>query len=438
MTDALRGTWAMIWVSLLELRRQQLWLLAAVPAILLAVLVPQMRAVDAADQVKLGTTAILASMGFLATLLAILLGAGLLRRDREQQVELMLFAKPLGRGSYLAGRWLGILTGLLLGLVLIAAAGALGLAIGLGRVPDVRALTEPAAQWTTVDHVGQEHALHGSRVVLSGAPGDAVRFVFNDLDTSRAARLLLRAQVRHHEPGWPLRRARVAVGLYPLGGDPADMRYPAISPDSPYGTAGAADDALAAGEALLTDRGRSRDDLEMDYLSLDLPPDLLAEDLVVQVTRIEDQATITFHHDPDRGSSAYISRPAGGFLTNLLRATLVLLAQAGILVALAALVACISNLGVCLLAGLTLYFAGHSLDIIDQVLRRGEYGTVFGRLLELLRLLVPDLTAYGLPARLAGGRAVDWALVLDAWIYYGMYSLILLSIAWWTLQRRRS
>jgi hypothetical protein len=371
-------------------------------------------------------------MGFMTTLLAILVAAGFQRRDREQQIWLMLFSKPLGYGSYLIGRWAGLVIGLLAGLLLMAAGGTLGLVIGLGRMPAVRAVDQPQA-WSHLDVFASEQALHGSRVKLSGPAGDGVRFRFVGLDPAAGdAELLLRAEVRHSQPGWPLRRARVTVMVYPEGGDPSQATRLQVSPDSPYGQSFDDGRPVALGEALLTDRASTRDDLEEDYLRLQLPAALMAPSLVVQVLRLEEQATVSL----DRAGSALISRPAGGFLLNVFNATLVITAQAGMLAAVAALVACVSNLGVTLLAGLTVFFAGHSHDLIDQVLRRGEYHRVVGRLFELIQLLIPDLQYAQLPVHLAGGHAVGWSVVLEAWGYYGIYTAMALFLAWLIMRRR--
>jgi len=81
--------------------------------------------------------------------------------------------------------------------------------------------------------------------------------------------------------------------------------------------------------------------------------------------------------------------PGGAFVTNLMRASLVMLAQAGLLCAFTLLVACLANLGVALLGGMTLYFAGNALWALRETLLYGDPSRAAQRVINLALRITP-------------------------------------------------
>jgi hypothetical protein len=103
----------------------------------------------------------------------------------------------------------------------------------------------------------------------------------------------------------------------------------------------------------LRDRDDTRDDLAQDYLRLRLPRDAIDADgsVVIQLTRLEASSALVV----SRNNSALLAVPGGGFMLNLIRGELVLLAVAGLLTAFTLAIAAVTNLGVATLGGLTLF-----------------------------------------------------------------------------------
>ena len=131
-----------------------------------------------------------------------------------------------------------------------------------------------------------------------------------------------------------------------------------------------------------------------------------------------------------------VALPAGGLLGNVLRGCLVLLASCGLLAAVALSAATVSNLGVALLAALTLYFAGSAQDIMRDTLEWEQPGLILRRLLELMLQILPDFNRHGIATELAAGRAIPWSTVAASWSSLGIFILIAFSLAWAGLRRR--
>jgi hypothetical protein len=180
-------------------------------------------------------------------------------------------------------------------------------------------------------------------------------------------------------------------------------------------------------------RRANRTDLAQDYLRLRLPAELVRDgEVAVQVTRLDDFATLVV----DRAGTCFIATRAGSFPANLLLAGGVVLAHAGLLVAVALCCASLSNVGVTLFATLTYYFAGNTVEILRETLRWERMEVATRRFLELVLWLAPDLSAYPVAAQLAASRAIGGGVILDAWGHYGVYLLVFLVLAWLALCRR--
>jgi hypothetical protein len=195
-----------------------------------------------------------------------------------------------------------------------------------------------------------------------------------------------------------------------------------------------ADGSAVEGQVVLRHRDDQRDDLSQDYLRLRLPAACIAPDgsATIQLVRLESRAALTVQ----RRNSVLLAVPGGSFAANLLRAGLVLLAAAGTLAAWTLLCACVANLAVAVLGGLTLFIAGSALPVMREVAGSDETGQVMRRMLDLAGAVLPDLDRHAVAARLAASEAVDWAQVGAAWGYYGAYSAGFLALAWFALRRR--
>jgi hypothetical protein len=128
--------------------------------------------------------------------------------------------------------------------------------------------------------------------------------------------------------------------------------------------------------------------------------------------------------------------PGGSFTGNLVRGGLVLLAIAGLLTAFTLVIAAITNLGVATLGGLTLYFAGSATAAMQEVAASDDTSTAFRRLITLALDLLPDFDRFTVAARLAASESVGWTMVFQAWSYYGVYTIVFLTLAWVAMRRR--
>lgn len=438
----LTGIRALAGLTVTEAIRQRLWLVFVLAAAGLVLATPSLTAVDEGARLKLSVVAILGVMSFVATMLAMLVGASALRRDLDARLGFALFSKPLRRSAYLLGRWCGVQTGLLLGLLPLCLVGTAIIAWQFAGLPTIRAV-RTADSWQHVGSFGQVSPIDEarSRLQLGGAPGNGVRWTFSGLPTSGVSasglELLVRVGVRSFDPFEPALDLSAQVTALPpaAGGNgrAATVRVLELDPQSPYGHQ-RANAPVPPGQVVLRDRDESRNDLGQDYLRLRLPADCIGTDgtAVIQLIRLEARGAVI----ASRSSSMEIAVPGGGFLVNLVRGSLVLLAAVGLLVAWTLLCATLANLPVALFGGLTLFFAGSAMPVLRTVARYDDTDLWLRRMLELALSSLPDFDRYNVAARLAASEAIDWNTVGAAWSYYGAYSAIFLLLAWAALVRK--
>ena len=424
-----------------EAMRQRLWLLFIAGAAALVAATPGLNAVDERDRLKLAVVAATGVIGFLAILLAILVAPAALRRDLDARTGFVLFAKPLRRSAYLVGRWLGVVAGLALGVAGLALLAVGTIAWQVGDVPSMRAVHEPA-EWQQLGSLGQLKPIDEgrTRIQLTGAPGNGVRWTFTGLSTTaipeQGLELLLRVGLRGLDPFTPVSELLGQVSaMVPasVDGTAQPPRVLVVDKESPYGRV-RADGSAVDGQVVLRHRDDQRDDLSQDYLRLRLPAACIASDgsATIQLVRLESRAALTVQ----RRGSALLAVPGGGFTANLLRSSLVLLAAAGTLAAWTLLCACVANLAVAVLGGMTLFIAGSALPVMREVAGSDETGLALRRMLDLAGAVLPDLDRYAVASRLAASQAVDWSQVAAAWGYYGVYTAGFLALAWFALRRR--
>lgn len=441
------NTRALARLTLIDATRQRLWLLFLVAVAALVAVTPGLSAVDETARLKLAVVAITGAIGFVVVLLAILVGAMALRRDIDARIGYLLFAKPLRMSAYLTGRWLGVQLGLLLGIVALSLVGTGTIAWQFGATPGMRALSHPVA-WEQVGTFGQTSAIdeRRTRTTLSGGPGNGVRWRFTGVPVSAIGpdgmELLLKVGIRSYDPdnpffdclgqvtAWP---AGAAAGAGASAGSEVAPRILRLDPASPYGHTR---DGMPVGEGqvVLRDRDDTRSDLAQDYLRLRVPREAISADggVMIQLTRLEARVAVVAQRD----SGALLAIPGGSFLANLVRGGLVLLAIAALLTAFTLVIAAITNLGVAALGGLTLYFAGSATAAMREVAASTDTSTPLRRVVSLALDVLPDFDRFTIAARLAASESVGWMMVAQAWGYYGIYTVIFLTVAWVAMRRR--
>lgn len=426
-------------LMLIDASRQRLWLLFLLAVAVLVGIAPGLAAVDETARLKLAVVAITSAIGFVVVLLAILVAAMALRRDIEARIGYLLFAKPLRTSAYLTGRWFGVQVGLLVGIVALSLVGTGTIRWQFGATPAMRALSHPVG-WEQVGAFGQRSAIdeQRTRVTLSGAPGNGVRWRFSGLPVGSLGvdgmELLLKVGIRSYDADNPVLDSLAQVTAE-AASDRADAvpRILTLDPASPYGHARAGT-VVPAGQVVLRDRDETRDDLSQDFLRLQVPRAAIADDgsVVIHLTRLEGRSALVV----TRQGSALLAVPGGGFLGNLVRGGLVLLAGAGLLTACTLGIAAITNLGVAALGGLTLFFAGSATGAMREVAGAQETSTALRRVVNLALEVLPDFDRFSVAARLAASESVGWDMVAQAWGYYGLYTVGFLGIAWLAMRRR--
>lgn len=436
------GIRAITRLTLMDAMRQRLWLLFLVAVAVLVGAAPGLSAVDENARLKLAVVAITGAIGFVVVLLAILVAAMALRRDIDARIGYLLFAKPLRISAYLSGRWLGVQLGLLVGIIALSFVATATIAWQFGFIPSMRAVSHPVS-WEQVGAFGQLAAIdeRRTRISLSGTPGNGVRWHFTDLPTGGAGdpdiEVLLKVGIRGYDAETPNLDSVGRLTVQPKAttkGDTAEKtpRILALDPASPYGHTRAGT-AVAHGQVVLRDRDDTRDDLAQDYLRLRLPRDAIDADgsVVIQLTRLEASSALVV----SRNNSALLAVPGGGFMLNLIRGELVLLAVAGLLTAFTLAIAAVTNLGVATLGGLTLFFAGSALGAMREVVSADGTSLVLRRVISLGLEILPDFDRFTVAARLAASESVSWTMVGQAWAYFGVYSIIFLGLAWIAMRR---
>lgn len=428
------GIYAIAALSIREAVGQRLWLPFAAGAGLLMAIGLRLGAVDDSAKLKLAVVGITAVIGFVTVLLSILVAAGQVRRDLDARVAYLLFAKPLSRWAYVVGRWLGVMGILTAGMLALAVVGTLVMSTVFPALPQMRDVHKVVA-WEEVSPLGEPITItdDSSRRMLSGQPGGGIRWTIAGLPTEGpqdGLELLVRVQVRGVGDQMALEESLVSVTAAPGKGG---QRLLSLDPASPYGfgTDGA---KPGPGQVVLRHRDSSRNDMVQDFARLRLTPDVIAPDgtTIIQITRLDSRSTLVL----TRNATVLVARPGGGFLLNLVRGGLVLMASAGLLAAGTLLVATVSNIGVTLLAGLTMFFAGNALWTIQDTLAYEKLSAPVARLLQLAQVLLPDFDRFSVAANLAASQSIPWTAVGAAWMYFGLYAVVFLVLAWFSLARK--
>jgi ABC-type transport system involved in multi-copper enzyme maturation permease subunit len=125
-------------VTLREAVRQKLAVNLLVFAIVLVIASLTLSTLTFGEQYRIIVDIALSAMEIFGTLIAVFLGAGLIARDVERRTVYPILAKPVSRGEYLVGRYLGLVTTTTLNMLVMAAVFSAVLAIYLRGVGFVR------------------------------------------------------------------------------------------------------------------------------------------------------------------------------------------------------------------------------------------------------------------------------------------------------------
>ncbi|BDG09035.1 ABC transporter permease [Anaeromyxobacter paludicola] len=108
-------------VTLREALRQKLAVNLLIFAVALVAASIGISTITFGEQYRIIVNLALSSMEIFGTLIAVFLGAGLVSRDVERRTLYPIIAKPVSRGAYVAGRYLGLVATTTLNLLVMAA-----------------------------------------------------------------------------------------------------------------------------------------------------------------------------------------------------------------------------------------------------------------------------------------------------------------------------
>lgn len=422
-------------LALREAWRSHLWIVPLLAAAAVLAAAPSLAAVDEGSRLKLAMVAGSTVTGFTGVLLALLVASAQVRRDLDTRVAFLLFSKPLTRGGYLLGRFLGGVTLALVALLAVASATALTVVWRFGASPAIHATLAPATI-QQVSQLGEAVAVAESRetATLDGPAGNGVRWRFTGLDPAvPAVAVLVKIGIRSPDPELLIEESAVELTVLPPPGATTVPRRLELDPSSPYGRGSAAIETRP-GEVWLRHRDASRNDLSSDYARLRLPMTAIAPDgsATIQLTRLDGRVSLVV----PRSGACFIASDGGSLALNLARSALVDLAPCAMLVAVGILVATVSNLTVALLAGLTLHFCTQVHWILRDTLEYEQVSVPVRRLIDLALAAFPDAERHGTAVHLAASQAVGWQQVGSGWAAYAPWIVGLLALAWLSLARK--
>ncbi|NRA39164.1 MAG: hypothetical protein HRU15_13550 [Planctomycetes bacterium] len=429
-----RACWAMSRLTILEIIRQKVWLVIFIVMLIMLLVLSGLEAVDEASRMKLSISAISGSINFVSTLLSILIVAATVTRDREQLVSLTLFAKPLPMSAYVCGRWLGVQIAVLAGIILLNAVGSVAVHLRASEpVQEMRAVQE-AESWVHVDPYGETSIIDSERHTLAGSAKNlALRWHMSNIPAGDDdLTILIKGRMRSGDAAHT--QAQVNVLAVTNDGNNQVYHLP-LSEDSPYGAFYQDGNAVASQNIIMMRHKNSREnDLNQDYMRFILPRAYIssADSCDIQIIRKDGLASLSFHKD----TACLLASYGGSFDGNMQFAGFIVLAQVGYLNAVAILCACFTSVGVTLLAGLSAFFGALLLNYIYEVAPVIKIPYFVDRFLHLLQVIIPDFNKFGVESLLSGGRSIGWSLVVDAWVYYGMFSLGFIIMAWLVMLRR--
>jgi ABC-type transport system involved in multi-copper enzyme maturation permease subunit len=123
-----RAIVALSLVTVREALRQKLAVNLLVFAVALVVASLTLSSLTFGEQYRIIVNIGLSAMEIFGTLIAVFLGAGVIARDVERRTVFPIVAKPVSRGQYVAGRYLGLVTTTTLNLLVMAVVFLLALA----------------------------------------------------------------------------------------------------------------------------------------------------------------------------------------------------------------------------------------------------------------------------------------------------------------------
>jgi hypothetical protein len=431
MMQYLAPIWAVSAVTWREAIRQRLWLVVALAGLVLLVAIPNIDAVDSSARLKLSVAMIVGTIGFVAMLLSMLIGAVYVRRDLDSRIGFMLFAKPLGHWRYVLGRWLGLQFLIAAAMLFLGGLGALSTWWQIGALPQPLEVAEAEERWVIAGGEALPVSRTRRRSWLTGTPqfgrGEGIRWKFSGLVPDQELLVLVKAIVNGYDQEYYVDASVVTMQAQTNeASTPIVLR---LAESSKYGRGPEASEH----EVILRNRGPAQSDLDQDYLRVVLPAGVVSDDgtVIIQVNRHDPQSTLGF----DAPRDCLVAQPGDSFFANLMRALAAQWALVGLMSAAALLLSITGNVGVTLLGTMTIYFCGNGLEYVRAGMRSFRDNPIGHRTLDLFASIVPDFQRYGIDAQLAGSRMITLPTVIDAWQYYGMYTVALLLVAWFLLRR---
>ncbi|MBI1854133.1 MAG: ABC transporter permease [Planctomycetes bacterium] len=371
---------SIVWIAIATVREaargRAVRALAAL-AVVLLFLIALLPAVAPEEKAVMLVKLLVGVAGIVATVSLTFVGAAAVSGDLERGHLAVVFAKPVSRAGWIAGRALGVaaLAPILLGALYGIALAAFYLATSGDLSSELR-LLHPERE--IVGHVGKL------------ADGPAVEWTFDE--TALASRPhVLRLRPRAEDERMP----RVPAVLCVSRGvdEPAETRN------------------FSVGRDLVRD--------------LELPPGLLdGKGLRVRVIPRDEAAAL--RADPD--AAVLLAPSTGGFASNLARAFASLAAAASLAGAFSVAASAAVGGRIALLLALTLVVAGSlvesmrafgrlaedgapvlaAFDGSAPVTSPGPFRVVLGRAVGCLAYAMPDLGRFDLSRALVGGREIPW------------------------------
>ena len=189
---------------------------------------------------------------------------------------------------------------------------------------------------------------------------------------------------------------------------------------------------LAEGQVALRSRFKDALNFNQDFIRIVVPASAVEADgsLRIRVQRDDRQSLLQFAPD-----GAWISIADGSLLGDLFRGGLIIVAQAALLCGAALCLAVMGNLGIALFGGLVLYFAAHSVSMVESTIRSEDLPRFFVRGMDLIFTIIPDFSRFPVGADLASGMVITWSNVGGAWVYCGAYGIGFLVLGWFVMMR---
>ena len=275
MKDWLSGWWSLTRITALELLRQRLWLLLLIVITGVVIGITTIEAAAPSEQRKLAVAVVISVIGFVITVLAMLCGAQLVRRDIDTRIGFTIFAKPLPLSAYVWGRWTGLTLWLFIASSALAIVGSIALHSSVEEpVPEFLRIAKPQSV-ERFDAFSRPQFDTRQALVLAGTPGDFLRVTFTGL-AQRDHELRLRSTIRGSLAWQPTSYAEIRV--LAASRQDAESVPVVLSSQSPYGATWQDGSAVSGGAIVMRNHDNKTPAFDVDYARLVIPAAAIAAD----------------------------------------------------------------------------------------------------------------------------------------------------------------